>query len=297
MNGSLGDSPAVARHKVRRRLRQARLTLGLTQGEVAQRLGWSLSKVQRIEAAEVAVSETDLRALLAIYDITAQPVVDELVTDAYLARRERWWTPPEHRQYLTYGTRQLIQFELAATHIRAYQPNLVPGLLQTPAMADYIINESGSERTPENRRVILDVRLMRRKTVLERQEPPIYQLILDESAIERIIGGARVMAEQLEDLADVATRPNVLIRLMPLHKGAFVADLGSFALLTLDGDTEDSVLYREQFDEDSIEYDPAKTGRYGAVFEQVWNQSYREDASLRRITAKAASLRASLDTP
>ena len=64
MTAGFGEHPAVARRRVRLALRKARRSAGLNQGDVADRLGWSLSKAQRIEAGEVAVSITDLRALV-----------------------------------------------------------------------------------------------------------------------------------------------------------------------------------------------------------------------------------------
>ncbi|HET6530843.1 MAG TPA: helix-turn-helix transcriptional regulator, partial [Actinoplanes sp.] len=105
-------------------LRRARESTGLSQGAVAQRVRWSLSKIQRIEAGDVTVSGTDLRALLDLYGVTDSEEIEQLTEEARISRRQRWWTAPEYREHLTPGTLQLLQFEAEATAIRAYQPVL-----------------------------------------------------------------------------------------------------------------------------------------------------------------------------
>jgi transcriptional regulator with XRE-family HTH domain len=111
MGAAREEPPAVARQRVRRALRKARQATGLVQGDVAQRLNWSQSKVQRIESGAVGVSVTDLRALLGVYGIRDEALIEQLVKDAAISRRQRWSVPAEHREHLTSGLRQLLQFE------------------------------------------------------------------------------------------------------------------------------------------------------------------------------------------
>jgi transcriptional regulator with XRE-family HTH domain len=293
-----GETPAVARQRVRRWLRQARRETDLTQTEIATRLGWSLSKVQRIESGEVAVSETDLRALLELFDVTDPDIISALVSDARIARRERWATDPEHRKFLTPGLRRLLQFEAVATQIRAYQPLLLPGPLQTPATAKYIINEAGAHYTADHRRVLLDVRMRRRNDVVERPDGPLYYVVIDESVVNRIVGGARITAEQLEDLIEVAAHPKIFLRIVPREesKGAIIGTLGTFTLMDLsEDDAEDTVLYRERFSEDDLDHDPEKIRPFRDAFEDLWKLSLPEDKSLRLIKAAAADLRSQMD--
>ena len=117
-----GESPAVARRRVRLALRKARQSSALSQSDVAQRLGWSMSKMQRIEAGEVTVSGTDLRALLDLYGGFSDEDIERLTEDSRISRRQRWWTAPEYRDHLTSGLMQLLQFEAEASGVRAYQP-------------------------------------------------------------------------------------------------------------------------------------------------------------------------------
>ncbi len=75
---STSDTPAVARRRVSRALRQARQARKLTQGQVADEMGWSLSKVMRIEKGEVNVSPSDLKVLLDFLDVRDAAAVAQL---------------------------------------------------------------------------------------------------------------------------------------------------------------------------------------------------------------------------
>lgn len=295
MGATHDEPPAVARQRVRRALRRARLGTGLIQGDVAKRLGWSLSKVQRIESGEVTVSVTDLRALLQIYGVEDATTVEQLARDAAIARRQRWWIAPEHRDHLTQGLRQLLQFEAEATTIRAYQPFTFPGVLQTPAMAEHLLGYFDKSLTDEDRKVRFDVRMLRAKRIIGQAGAPTYLLMLDEAAIKREIGGRAVMAEQLEAVAEAAQRPNVHIRIVKLAQGVAVGMMGAFVVLDLtDDDAEDAVLYREAYTTDSVTHDVETVAHYRAAFEATWPRCYDQTDSLRLIRAEAAALRASL---
>jgi transcriptional regulator with XRE-family HTH domain len=80
-----GVSPTVARRRVRLALREAREGNGLTQGQVAEQMEWSLGKVIRIESGEVSISVNDLRPLLTFLGVN-RAEIDSLVADARIAR-------------------------------------------------------------------------------------------------------------------------------------------------------------------------------------------------------------------
>jgi len=295
MGAAHDEPPAVARQRVRRALRRGRQAAGLIQGDVAQRLGWSLSKVQRIESGDVGVSVTDLRALLTLYAVEDAATIGQLERDAAISRRQRWWIGAEYREHLTPGLRQLLQFEAEATAIRAYQPFIFPGVLQTPLMADYLLGHFDKSLTEEDRRVRFDVRMLRAQRMVDHENAPTYLLMVDEAAIKREVGGRAVMAEQLERVVEIAQLPNIHIRIVKLAEGATVGMLGPFTILDLsDDDAEDAVLYRESYTSDQVTHDPGTVSYYRARFEDMWPLCYGESDSLGLIRAEVASLRASL---
>ena len=70
-----GDSPAGARRRVRLAIRKHREATGRKQGQVAEELSWSISKVNRIENGDVTISKTDLSALLQLLDVRSIGII------------------------------------------------------------------------------------------------------------------------------------------------------------------------------------------------------------------------------
>jgi transcriptional regulator with XRE-family HTH domain len=290
-----GDPPAVARRRVRLALRGAREAKGLTQGQVAAALDWSLSKVNRIESGEVSVSGTDLRAMLAFYGITDPVRVDRLLDDARVSRRQRsWWADPKYREHLTSATMQLLQFESEASALRQFHLTIVPGLFQTPPYANVILRSFAGELSEDAIQVRFEVRMRRRQQVLDKAAPPDLFLILDESVLHREVGGPAVMAEQLRELLRLGQAPNVLIRVVPLAVAAPIALLGPFMILDL-GDEEDAILYRETHLSDSVVHTPLKIKEHREIFEQLWERSLDDANSARLIETRATAMLYSLD--
>jgi hypothetical protein len=136
--------------------------------------------------------------------------------------------------------------------------------------------------------------MQRRAHVIERSDPPMYLVVLDESVLHRAFGGAKVMAEQLEELAAFVDNPNMIIRVLPLAEVATAAMIGPFTVFDL-GDEENAILYRESPLGDEITHTPGVVQYHRDTFERMWRVSLGEDASARRIRAMAASLLASMD--
>ncbi|MEV4414828.1 helix-turn-helix transcriptional regulator [Catellatospora sp. NPDC049609] len=278
-------------------LRRSREAREFTQGQVAEALDWSLSKVQRIESGEVTVSGTDLRALLAYLDVTEPGTVEQLARDARASRRRGWWDQPGYRAHLTPATMQLLQFESQAVAIRCFSSTMVPGVLQTRRHADAVFafwNREISELSDEQRDTRLEVRMRRHEQVFGREEPPAYLLLLDESVLHREVGGPEVMAEQLQQLLENVTAGRVTLRIVPFSRAAVVAMLGAFVLLDLDVEG-DTVLYRESWLRDEMVHASEAVNRHRWMFDEMWRHSYTEEKSVLLLEARIATLRASLE--
>lgn len=290
-----GESPAVARRHLRLALRKAREAKGFTQGQVAEALDWSLSKVQRIESGDVTVSSTDLQAMLARFGVTDPERIDQLIETARASRRKGWWDDLKYREHLTPATMQLLQFESEASAIRYFHPTLLPGLLQTPAYAEFILNFWNNELSEADRAVRLEVRMRRREFVLGRPDPPQYLLVLDESVLFREVGGPQVMAEQLHELLKLMREPNIIARILP-YSAANLPELNPFIVFDF-GDEENAVLYREAQLADEIVHLPDRIRLYRGRFEHMWAEALSEDATARLIEARAATMLSSADRP
>jgi transcriptional regulator with XRE-family HTH domain len=274
-------------------LRRAREAKNLTQQQVADALEWSLSKVTRIENGDVTISNTDLRALLELVDITDDDTITRFADDARASRRRGWWDEPHYRDHLTAATLQLLQFESEATAIRVFQPTLFPGMLQTQGYAEAVLAFWRDELSDEARTARLEVRLNRAREVLDGDDPPKYLVILDESVAHREVGGPKEMAELFRELLVRMASPRVTVRILPYSEGV-MAQIGAFNILDLD-EEENAVLYRESLNTDDIVHTSSEVQRHRRYFESMWERSLDPEASERVIQARLAALLTSLD--
>lgn len=127
---------SVRRRRLAAELRRLRERAGLTGDQVAERLGWSGSKISRIELNRIGVKLADLRKLLDLYDVS--PGHRE---DLQALARESVGTAALEVQpsALTAELSTLIDEETEAKSVWTWEPQLVPGLLQTESYARAVI--------------------------------------------------------------------------------------------------------------------------------------------------------------
>jgi transcriptional regulator with XRE-family HTH domain len=288
------ESPAVARRRLRRELRDLRESRELTQAEVARKLQWSLSKVNRIETGEVTVSATDLEAMLSLYGVGDEPGRARLVTYCKLARRRGWWDKPEIRPHLSPALTNLLQFQSDAVRIGAFGATIVPGFIQTREMAEVILAGFSDDLTAEQRDARLEYRLRLRDQAVERADGPKCTVVLDESVLLRELGGLRTLKNQLKDLLDLVRRKRLDVRILPLTTPNMFAFEAPFMLAELDDG--DLVVYREGITDEFID-DRSTVERYRRVFDRQVAASLNSAASRRLIEARTAYLVSALDRP
>jgi transcriptional regulator with XRE-family HTH domain len=284
------DSPAVARRRVRLALRTAREAKQLTQTQIAQAMDWSLSKVMRIEKGETNVSSGDLRVLLDHLDVCDPDEVQQLVNDARLSRQERWTVDPDDRQHLTAAMLELYQFEAEATTIRVYNHLVIPGILQTRAYANAVFANFRDAFDDADIEARIAMRGRRRQQILYRADAPHYLVILDESVLMRPLGGADVMADQLDELLTTMHETPLVVRILPFVAAArSLAFFGPFTLHDLDD--QSALLYREVAEGDDISHAPRELARHRAAFDGMWSLALDGEASVHRIADSAADMR------
>ncbi|TXS46582.1 XRE family transcriptional regulator [Streptomyces sp. uw30] len=231
--------PSLNRRKLRLALRHARERAGLTQREAAKRVEWSQSKLIRVETGTVGVSVSDLRALLALYDVTDPASVHELEEAARGSKGASWWS--RYHDVVTPQFAQYLGYESAATSLQTYHPIVVPGHLQTRAYAEALLTPRGLARQRIGR--VVDLRMERQTRMFAGSAGPEATFVLDEAAVRRQIGGKAVLNEQLQQLLDFGAQDGTTIRVLPFAAGAHYSTLGSFVLLGFPDD--DDLLYLE----------------------------------------------------
>ncbi|GAB1644710.1 helix-turn-helix domain-containing protein [Krasilnikovia sp. MM14-A1259] len=295
-----GDSPTVARRRVRLALREAREAAELTQQQVADEMEWSLSKVIRIEGGEVSIAPNDLRPLLTYLGIRDRARINELLQAAKIARtrqRRSWWQGPEYREHLTDSLRRLIEFEAEAAAIRYYCLYHMPGPLQTPSYAEALMHKWDEEMSQEQIRHRVEARRLRRETLNGRLDQMRIYILIDESVLWRPIGGNAVMAEQLEQLVELTDSGHVHLRMIPFTVDTPMTNNASFELLFLGEDLpENAVMYRENGLSDEIVEDRATTTRHRNRYDKVWTAATDEVATVAFVRDRITALRAAANS-
>jgi transcriptional regulator with XRE-family HTH domain len=239
-------TPELSERKLRTLLHAARTDVGITQRQVCADLGWSVSKLIRIEQGRVVVSPTDVQALLKLYGAqqTTRDYAQEL---ARTSRNYSEWT--EFRDIYSQDSLSLFANEQSARLVQKYEVSLIPGLLQAEEYARALFVELGAEKEKVDR--YWGVRL-RRQELLERADGPTLNFILGEAAVSRPIGGARVMRNQLDRLKTLAQADNITISLLPFAAGVHPGLDRSFTILHFEDAFLVDMVYLESAETESI---------------------------------------------
>jgi transcriptional regulator with XRE-family HTH domain len=257
------ETSVVQQRRLRVELRRIREEFGRTQRSVAEALGWSTSKVIRIETGAVNVSTSDVMALLHYYGINNPDVVEDLLA-VTRARVSGWWD--EYRSYFSQQFLNVLGYEDSATRIRQYMGLIVPALLQTEGyaralIADYDQDEEWVDRGTRIR--------MRRQELLDRPNCPELLFVLDEAVIRRWVGGPEVMLRQLVRLKDLARHPQVSLQVVPFTKGMYAGMRGaSFTIFELPAD-DDVITLVERPHRDVIVDDLEASNNYIRKFSKL----------------------------
>ncbi|MEU4144919.1 helix-turn-helix domain-containing protein [Streptomyces parvulus] len=212
-----GGAPSVLRMILGRQLEELRTRAGLSFEQAAESIGVSHSTIRRMEAAKVArLRLPDVEKLLQFYGVRDQQEIDTFLKSAREANKRGWWHT--YRDVMPDWFAAYLSLEQAALHIRAYEPEFVHGLLQTPAYTRALLSAGNPHASSDatERRVALR---MRRQEILTRPAPPRLWVVMDETVLRWPVGGSEVMREQVDHLIEVGRLPNVTLQIMPFAGG------------------------------------------------------------------------------
>jgi transcriptional regulator with XRE-family HTH domain len=238
-----GSGPTVRRMQVGARLRSLRLAKGITREQAGYAIRGSDSKISRMELGRVSFKERDVGDLLSLYGVADVKEREALLSLARQANNPGWWH--HFGDILPTWFQSYLGLEAAATLIRTYEIQFVPGLLQIPeyARAVIMLGHAGANADEIDRRVELR---RQRQQVLNRPDPPQLWAVIDEAVLRRPIGGVEVMKAQIEALIQASKQPNVRLQIIPFHAGGHAAAGGPFAILRFPEPELPDVVYVEQ---------------------------------------------------
>jgi transcriptional regulator with XRE-family HTH domain len=283
-------SLSIGRRRLAAELRRLRELAKLTGDEVAERLGWSGSKISRIELNRIGVKAADLARLLDLYGVRGKHRSD-LLTLAQAPRSKGWWEA--YSDVIAADYAAYLELEAEAQSALCWSAQLVHGLFQTEEYARALMESHWRwmpvEPTGRIRRLV-EVRLERQRQAMGGR-PLTLAVVLDESVLLRRIGDAPVMRAQLGHLAEVAQHPNITLCVLPLA-AAHPVGTGSFVLLSfppvLGGEPVSDAVYVEQLTRNEAWVgEEALVYEYRVAFEQLAAEALDPDDSRQLIAAVA----------
>jgi transcriptional regulator with XRE-family HTH domain len=233
----------VVRRSLGRRLRALRAEERKTAADVTAAGIASKAKLARIEAGIGAVKMADVRALCWLYGAD-QATTDALAELALNTASEGWWE--DYGDVMPAWFALYVELEAAASEVLVYDPELVYGILQTPAYQRAIFTTAPG-LTPESAERQVRLRSERQRAAFDRDPPLRIVSVLGEGVLARNVGGAAVMAEQRDHLRRLAERPHVEILVLPWAAGAHVAMKGGFVVLNFSNQDDPDLVYLETY--------------------------------------------------
>ena len=238
-----GGGPTVLRMLLGAHLRRLREAQGVSREDAGWEIRASESKISRLELGRVSFKERDVEDLLTLYGQVDTDERERLLALARQANTPGWW----HRygDVLPNWFQSYLGLEAAASLIRTYEVQFVPGLLQT---ADYarsvVLLGHGRAKTEEiDRRV--DLR-MRRQKILDRPDPVQLWAVIDEAVLRRPVGSRATMRGQIQALIDATQRTSVHLQVLPFRVGGHSAAGGAFSILRFPDQELPDIVYVEQ---------------------------------------------------
>jgi transcriptional regulator with XRE-family HTH domain len=262
-----GASPA---HHFGSEVRHAREAKGMTQTELGELIPCDKATVSRTEAGLTAPDEAFARTC-----DTAFPEMQGWFWRFW--KDSQTWGAAVFPQSL----REFAAYEAEALTLWAFEHSLIPGLLQLEAYALAVL-ERHPDTTPDQAAERAGARIAR-QAVLDREQPPKFWVLMDESALHREVAPPKVMAEQMTHLADMARRPNVTIQLIP-GKAAHVGLSGAFAVAET---PETTVAYIDHAADAMTTDSPAIVATVQSRFDSLRTEAFRGSESLALIEEAA----------
>lgn len=268
-------TPSTARRRLGEELRKARERAGLTLAAAAEHIERSAPTLSRLENGKAIPRSTDVKALLDRFAEARPTSVSDAVREQILAlvpqaREQEWFT--SFRDVLGSDKNKddvarYIEFESSATVIKSYEPEIVPGLLQTRDYAAAVTEQFHPDRSDDERARLVEFR-MKRKGVLVGDAALTLQVVIGELVLRRLLAPVDVTRVQLRHLLEDAERPNVDLRIAPLSLGISAAVGGPFVVMDLP-EGEPDLVYLESREGAIYKHDEKTLERYRRDFAEL----------------------------
>lgn len=288
-------TPSVRERRLARELRAARVDAQLTGDRAARELGWSASKLSRIETGRIGVAAGDLDRLLELYGVPERHA-ETLRRLAPAARARGWWDA--YAESLSPGYAGLLRLEAGSRALRTYCAVVPHALLMSPAYIRRVVTATWPvPPAPEiERRVRVCLRRQEALRADAGDDSLALTAVLDEAVLRRAVGppddpsAAADRQEQLAHLLTVAGWPTVSLRVLPFSAGIPPVSAGSFSLLESRATGTADVVYLENKTRIHLVDGEREVDRYTRDIDMLTRMALSPDDSRGFIADVAASL-------
>jgi transcriptional regulator with XRE-family HTH domain len=289
------DSPSVRERRLAHELRLQRTAAGLHGKDVAAVLGWSPSKVSRIENGRTGISEGDLERLVELYRMPEHQATF-LRRLAPAARPRGWWDA--YADELSDRFANLIRLEAGSRALRCYAAVVPHALVQAPGYLRELIHSTWERPSPAEveRRMLVSRRRQELLDAGPSGEALRLSMVIDESVLMRtVVPGdpqrdAAVRRGQLERLVAVAARPNVTLQVLLLAAGLPPVTSGSFSVLESLATSAPDVVYLENKTRVVFIEAEAEVHRYSRALDLISARALDPAESRSRLEHELAAL-------
>jgi hypothetical protein len=230
----------------------------MTSRAIAEVVGWQEAKISDLVNGKGGATELELALLLGACR-TPPAERDHLLSLFPHANAKGWWQ--EHGSCAPISPRTLVEHERLAEKLFSWQTLLLHGMLQIPGYTRAVITACANVSDDEVEERVA-ARVLRQEALRNGLKAVFY---IPESVLLNPVGGPEVMREQLVHLGKLATRPNVVVRIVSLTSGAHAGMAGSFDMLTFD--RYEDVVFLESENSSLIIEAPEPVKAYGRVVE------------------------------
>ena len=235
-------------------MRALRRNAGLTGVELARRCKISQSRISRIETGHLVpqADEVDRLATALGLDANTRAELHDLARAA--RTRLRSWRALHARGFAEHQI-DIARWEQAATQLRLFQPNIIPGLLQT---AEYARRAIELSTTDQDIPTAVAARMARQTLLYERAKSFVF--LVTEGALRWRIVPTDDHAAQLRQLASLATLANVELGIIPWRAQVAAHQSTMFVLF------DDRAAYIEMMNGEILTEDRADVAQYSETF-------------------------------
>jgi hypothetical protein len=258
----------------------------LSCAEAGQAVGWSESKVSRIETSRVGIRQPDLERLLDQYQVAGQERAALLALRRQATHRG-WWH--SYADALPGWFEEFVGLEDGAKSKLIYDNQLVPGLMQTGEYAAAVTRAARPWADDDEVERQVAARTTR-QALLTVQDPLQVWAVLDEAVLRRKVGGTATMQAQLRRLGEIAALPNVTLQVLPFDAGAHASMGTSFDLLQFPEPGDSAIVYVEDHTSSQYLETAADIERYTLVFDHLRASALSPERSAEFIGQVASSM-------